>query len=186
MRHGRVLRCMYTLKVESLRYAVEQVQRSLSTGCKSDVLQQSSTVDSASRSILTAPYVTIHIQLVRSVQRRDMHCPSIPLASIGYLCRPIYAPILLSLKGYLTASSFLMTIFLFFLVATCSTHTSLVYLLLNSRINLGSHSSLAIPKSLQHRIRAFDLHPSVAVGMPSGSKYCCSPRAIETNLYIAY
>lgn len=39
---------------------------------------------------------------------------------------PLYAPILLSLKGYLTTSSFLMTIFFFFLVATCSTHTSFV------------------------------------------------------------
>lgn len=46
----------------------------------------------------------------------------------------------------------------------------------------GSHSSLAIPRSLQQRIKAFDLQPSVAVGIPSESKYCCSPRAIEISL----
>lgn len=32
------------------------------------------------------------------------------------------------------------------------------------------HSSEAIPRSLQHLMRAFDLHPSVAVGNPEGSK----------------
>jgi hypothetical protein len=36
---------------------------------------------------------------------------------------------------------------------------------------------------LQHRINALDLQPSVAVGMPSGSKNCCSPRAMETSLH---
>jgi hypothetical protein len=101
---------------------------------------------------------------------------------------PIYNPastslyMLVCLKGYLTASSFLSTIFFFFLVVTCSTHTSFVISVVNFRMNRGSHSSDAIPRSLQHRIRALDLQPSVAVGMPSGSKYCCSPRAMETSL----
>jgi hypothetical protein len=45
-------------------------------------------------------------------------------------------------------------------------------------------SSLAIPRSLQHRIRAFDLQASVAVGTPDGSKYSCSPRAIDTSLIL--
>ena len=43
-------------------------------------------------------------------------------------------------------------------------------------------SSEAIPRSLQHRIRAFDLHASVAVGIPLLSKNSCSPRAIATRL----
>lgn len=43
-------------------------------------------------------------------------------------------------------------------------------------------SSLAIPKSLQQRIRALLLHASVAVAIPEGSKYSCSPLAIATNL----
>jgi len=89
---------------------------------------------------------------------------------------------LVSLKGYLTVSSLRITIFFFFLVVTCSTHISLVISFANVRINLGSQSSEAIPRSLQQRIRAFDLQPSVAVGMPSGSKYCCSPRAMDTSL----
>ena len=46
------------------------------------------------------------------------------------------------------------------------------------------HSSLAIPRSLQQRIRALLLHASVAVGMPFGSKYSCSPRAIPTSLHM--
>jgi hypothetical protein len=33
-----------------------------------------------------------------------------------------------------------------------------------------NQSSLAIPRSLQHRINALLLHPSVAVGIPDGSK----------------
>jgi hypothetical protein len=45
-----------------------------------------------------------------------------------------------------------------------------------------NQSSLATPKSLQHRINALLLHASVAVGMPEGSKYSCSPLAIPTNL----
>jgi hypothetical protein len=55
-------------------------------------------------------------------------------------------------------------------------------LLVNSLMKRGSQSSDAMPRSLQHRIKALDLQPSVAVGIPSGSKYCCSPRAIETSL----
>lgn len=47
-----------------------------------------------------------------------------------------------------------------------------------------NHNSLAIPRSLQHRIRALLLQPSVAVGMPLGSKYSCSPRATATSLQI--
>jgi uncharacterized protein len=43
-------------------------------------------------------------------------------------------------------------------------------------------SSLAIPRSLQQRINALLLQASVAVGMPAGSKYSCSPRAIATSL----
>jgi hypothetical protein len=39
-----------------------------------------------------------------------------------------------------------------------------------------------MPRSLQHLIRAFDLHASVAVGMPEGSKYSCSPLATDTRL----
>lgn len=90
-----------------------------------------------------------------------------------------------SLYGYLTTSSFLLTIFLFFFVVTCSTQTSVVMSVKHFLINRGSQSSDAIPRSLQHRIRALDLQPSVAVGIPSGSKYCCSPRAIETSLLCA-
>jgi len=44
------------------------------------------------------------------------------------------------------------------------------------------HSSLAIPKSLQHRIKALLLHASVAVAIPAASKYSCSPRAMATSL----
>lgn len=44
------------------------------------------------------------------------------------------------------------------------------------------HNSLAIPRSLQHLMRALLLHASVAVGIPEGSKYSCSPRAMATNL----
>lgn len=40
-----------------------------------------------------------------------------------------------------------------------------------------------MPKSLQQRISALLLHASVAVGIPEGSKYSCSPRAIATSLY---
>jgi hypothetical protein len=67
----------------------------------------------------------------------------------------------------------------------CSTHTSIQCFDLKSLMKLGSQSSLAIPKSLQHRIRAFDLQASVAVGTPDSSKYSCSPRAIETSLLIS-
>lgn len=51
-----------------------------------------------------------------------------------------------------------------------------------SQRDLTDQSSEAIPKSLQHRIKAFDLHPSVAVGRPDGSKKVCSPLATETSL----
>lgn len=70
----------------------------------------------------------------------------------------------------------------FLLVGTCSTYTSTQYSLLNPRMNRGSHSSLAIPRSLQQRISALLLQASVAVGIPEGSKYSCSPRAIPTSL----
>jgi hypothetical protein len=45
-------------------------------------------------------------------------------------------------------------------------------------------SSLAMPRSLQQRMSALLLHPSVAVGIPFGSKYSCSPRAMLTRLQI--
>lgn len=87
-----------------------------------------------------------------------------------------------SLKGYFNSSSFLIKCFLLFFVMTCSTINSLAISFMYLRMNRGSQSSEAIPRSLQQRIRAFDLQPSVAVGMPSASKYCCSPRAIDTSL----
>jgi len=68
----------------------------------------------------------------------------------------------------------------------CSTHTSTQCFALNSLIKVGSHSSLAMPRSLQHRIRALDLQASVAVGMPDSSKYSCSPRATETSLLVSH
>jgi hypothetical protein len=43
-------------------------------------------------------------------------------------------------------------------------------------------SSLAIPKSLQQRMSALLLDDSVAVAIPDGSKYSCSPRAMATSL----
>ncbi len=70
----------------------------------------------------------------------------------------------------------------FLLVGTCSAYTSTQYSFLNPRMNRGSHSSLAIPRSLQQRISALLLQASVAVGIPEGSKYSCSPRAIPTSL----
>ena len=72
----------------------------------------------------------------------------------------------------------------FFFVGTCSANTSTQYAFLNSPMKRGSHSSLATPRSLQQRIRALLLHASVAVGIPDGSKYSCSPRAIATRLRI--
>lgn len=56
------------------------------------------------------------------------------------------------------------------------------YFFLKSLMKRGSQSSLAMPRSLQHRIRALDLAASEAVAMPFGSKYSCSPLAVETNL----
>jgi hypothetical protein len=47
-------------------------------------------------------------------------------------------------------------------------------------------SSLAIPRSLQHLMRALLLHASVAVAIPAGSKNSCSPRAIATSLQRCY
>lgn len=87
-----------------------------------------------------------------------------------------------SFQGYsnLSLFFFLQSFFLFFFTA-CSTNTSTQCCFLKSRIKVGSQSSLAIPKSLQHRIRALDLQASVAVAIPDGSKYSCSPRATDTN-----
>lgn len=87
-----------------------------------------------------------------------------------------------SLKGHFTSSSLRIQCFRRFLVVRCSTIVSRASSLRNFLMNRGSHNSLAMPRSLQHRIRALDLQPSVAVGMPSGSKYCCSPRATEMRL----
>jgi hypothetical protein len=70
----------------------------------------------------------------------------------------------------------------FFFVTTFSTNTSTHTLALKSRMNRGLHSSWAIPRSLQHRINALDLAPSLAVATPDGSKYSCSPLAVDTNL----
>lgn len=65
---------------------------------------------------------------------------------------------------------------------TPSHQTSTACFFLNVLMNLGSHSSEAIPRSLQHLIKAFDLAPSEAVAIPWGLKYSCSPLAVETNL----
>jgi hypothetical protein len=70
----------------------------------------------------------------------------------------------------------------FLLVGTCSANTSTQYSFLNPRMNRGSHNSLATPRSLQQRISALLLQASVAVGIPEGSKYSCSPRAMPTSL----
>ena len=72
--------------------------------------------------------------------------------------------------------------FFFFPVVSCTAHTCLAYFFMKSRIYRGSQSSLATPRSLQQRMRALLLQASVAVGMPLGSKYSCSPRAMATNL----
>ena len=77
---------------------------------------------------------------------------------------------LVSLNGCLTVSSFLIHIFFLFLVTVCSTQISLAFVATNLRINLGSQSSLATPRSLQQRIKALDLQPSAEVGIPSGVK----------------
>ncbi len=53
---------------------------------------------------------------------------------------------------------------------------------MSDRLNSTYQSSEAIPKSLQHRIKAFDFAPSCAVEIPDGSKYSCSPLATATNL----
>jgi hypothetical protein len=52
------------------------------------------------------------------------------------------------------------------------------------RVQRAHQSSLAIPRSLQHLINALLLHASVAVGIPEGSKYSCSPLATATNLEV--
>ena len=72
----------------------------------------------------------------------------------------------------------------FFPLVSCA-QTSTQCFFLNSRIKRGSHSSEETPRSLQHRISAFDLAPSEAVGTPDGLKKSCSPRAVATNLYLA-
>lgn len=69
-------------------------------------------------------------------------------------------------------------------VLASSTKTSTQYFCLNCRMKRGSQSSDAMPKSLQHRMRALDLAPSEAVAMPFGSKYSCSPRAVEMYLQV--
>src|SRR5689334_15853431 len=46
----------------------------------------------------------------------------------------------------------------------------------------GSHSSEAIPRSLQQRIRALDLAPSIAAGTPSALKKLFSPWDWDTML----
>lgn len=71
--------------------------------------------------------------------------------------------------------------FFLFFETWCSTNCSTQLSRFQDRMKEGSHNSLATPRSLQHRIRAFDLHPSVAVAIFSGPKYSCSPRATETR-----
>lgn len=70
----------------------------------------------------------------------------------------------------------------FFLVVACSTQTSSMRFFLNQRTNVGSHSSEAMPRSLQQRISALDLQPSTAEGSWSALKYVFSPWACEANL----
>jgi hypothetical protein len=72
----------------------------------------------------------------------------------------------------------------FFLLTTCSTHSSRQWAFLNSRMKRGSHSSDAMPRSLQQRSSAFDLQPSPAVGIVSSEKYWHSPRAWAMNLWM--
>lgn len=94
---------------------------------------------------------------------------------------PVATPV--SLNGYSKAGiSFLLQSFLFLPLFASSTHTSTQCFALKVRMKRGSQSSEAIPRSLQHRISALDLAPSVAVATPSGEKYSCSPRAVETKL----
>ena len=61
-----------------------------------------------------------------------------------------------------------------------------VSVLTDIAFQLAYQSSLAIPRSLQHLINALLLQASVAVGIPEGSKYSCSPLAIPTSLEIAH
>jgi hypothetical protein len=99
--------------------------------------------------------------------------PSIPQSEVYMqvnIRSPFYAPYLDSLNGYLSSSSFLNHTCFFFFVTTCSAQTCFTFSFMNLRMYRGSHSSLATPRSLQQRISAFDLHPSVAVGMPAGEK----------------
>lgn len=110
---------------------------------------------------------------------------SVPTQS-SYFLAGVWPGMTTSLKGYFNSSSFLIKCFLLFFVMTCSTTISLPISFMYLLMNRGSQSSDAMPRSLQQRMRALDLQPSVAVGMPSGSKYCCSPRAIETSLVTTY
>lgn len=71
----------------------------------------------------------------------------------------------------------------FLCVLVFSQKTSIHFRDLKSRMKRGLHNSCATPRSLQHLISAFDLAPSVAVATPEGSKYSCSPLAVDTNLY---
>ena len=92
-----------------------------------------------------------------------------------------YMPPLTNFHGYSITSPFRYHSFLRLFVPTFSTKTSTHFCFLNRLMNLGSHNSDAIPKSLQQRMSALLLQPSVAVGMPEGSKKSCSPRATETS-----
>ena len=83
---------------------------------------------------------------------------------------PPYIQDFISFQGYETLSSFLRKSLFLFFVVKCSAHTSFVFSAWYLRMNRGSHSSLATPRSLQQRVSALDLHPSAAVGMPSGEK----------------
>ena len=100
------------------------------------------------------------------------HCLSSPSPAIVHMHQTpkLYDPNPLAFQGYLNSSSLRNHSCFFFLVVACSAHTCLAYSFMNLRMYLGSHSSLATPRSLQHRISALLLQPSVAVGMPSGEK----------------
>jgi len=123
----------------------------------------------------------------RDISNRSIASQNLTRAFVMLSCSAclLHEPTLFeaSLKGYGTfLTSFRITMSLLFFVVICSTHTCLLCSAMNRRMKTGSHRSLAIPRSLQQRMRALDLQPSVAVGIPSGSKYCCSPRAMLTSL----
>lgn len=138
------------------------------------------------------------------IQVSEMHVHEKKMVNTGlFFVRIVelgfFAPPKLSPVGLVSMTHRTSELAHFRLVVACSTNTSVQYCALNSRMNRGSlelslripviykqeasyQSSLAMPKSLQHLMRALLLHDSVAVATPEGSKNSCSPRAIATNL----